>query len=233
MRYTNILLAALWISVDTVAPANVGRAAVPQPNWIVGTFTLATLLPAAPNQYYEAWVTDRAGGAGMMVSDGTQWWSDQGPAGSTGATGATGSPGSTGATGATGSAGATGPAGPSAIGAPIARTLSLATAYQATDPTRPAMVTVNLTSTASISLSGGTTNSASVLEGTTTGVATGTGSVMCVYTNSNTGALTIGLSLATVSATTCTIALPAGAYFAIRQTSGTVTIGSAWDQSVG
>lgn len=274
MRISTILLAALWTSVETMAPANI-RAAVPQPNWISGTYTIATLPPAAPNAFYEAWVTDRSGGAGFMVSDGTRWLSDQGPqgatgsagatgatgpagssgttgpqgpvgntgttgaagaqgpTGSTGPTGPTGTTGATGATGPQGTVGNTGPAGVNAFGTPNVRTLSLSTAYQAMDPTRPAVVTVNLTSTATISLSGGATNGANVLAGATSGVASGTGSVMCVYANSNTGALTLGLNLSTISATTCTIALPAGWYFAIRTTSGTVTITSAFDQSVG
>jgi len=138
-----------------------------------------------------------------------------------------------GSPGANGTNGTNGSPGVNSFGAYNARTLSLATAYQATDNTKPAIVTINLSSTANISLSGGTTNSATVVVGSTTGVASGTGTVACPYTNSNTGALTIGLALATTATTTCTIALRAGDYFAVRQTSGTVTITSAFDQSVG
>lgn len=169
----------------------------------------------------------------------------QGSAGSTGATGATGAAGSTGATGSTGSTGATGAAGSNgtngtngtagvnAFGSPNTRTTSLATAYQATDITKPAMVAINLTSTATISLTTGATNTATVVIGATNAVASGTGTTVCNYTNSNTGSLTIGLNLSTVSASTCTFALPTGWYWATRQTAGTVTITSAFDQSVG
>lgn len=122
---------------------------------------------------------------------------------------------------------------PPSIGTPNSRTLALATAYQATDPTRPSMVTINLTSTAAMTVSGGSTNGANVLQGTTTGVATGTGSVVCVYTNTNTGTLTLGLAVSTISGTTCTMTVPVGGYFSIIQTSGTVSISSAFDQSIG
>lgn len=124
-------------------------------------------------------------------------------------------------------------AGPTSVGSPTTRTLSLATAYQATTTTKPSVVSVNLTSSASLSLSGGTTNSATVVIGATNGVAGGTGTAICSYSNANTGALTLGLALQQVYATTCTFALPTGWYFAIRQTAGTVSITSAFDQSVG
>lgn len=125
------------------------------------------------------------------------------------------------------------PAGGSAfaLGAPNSRTLSLATAYQATDTTKAAVVSINLTSTATLSLSGGTTNTADILIGPTNSVAGGTGTVIQKYANTNTGVLTIGLNLSTVSAVGYTLALPTGWYFAVRQTAGTVGITSAFDQS--
>lgn len=119
------------------------------------------------------------------------------------------------------------------IGSPNSRSLSLGTAYQATDPTKPALVTVNLTSTATLSLSGGTTNTADGVMGATSGVSGGTGSTVCKYANTNTGALTIGLNLSTVMSVQCSFYLPAGWYFAIRQTAGTVSIVNAFDQSLG
>lgn len=79
----------------------------------------------------------------------------------------------------------------------------------------------------------GTTNSADVIIGATGAVASGTGTVVCKYANSNTGALTIGLNLSTIAASPCTFTLPTGWFFAVRQTAGTVTITSAFDQSVG
>ena len=60
-----------------------------------------------------------------------------------------------------------------------------------------------------------------------------TGTAVARYANTNTGALTIGLALATTATQSATIALPAGWYFAVRTTSGTVSIPSAFDQAVG
>lgn len=122
---------------------------------------------------------------------------------------------------------------PSNFGGPTSRTLSLATAYQATDSTKPSFVTINLTSTANFSLIGGTTNSADIVIGSTNAVASGTGTVFGKYANSITGTIAIGLNMNSQSAQTYTIPLPVGWYFAVRQTSGTVTITSAFDQSVG
>lgn len=122
---------------------------------------------------------------------------------------------------------------PMAIGSPNSNTLSLATAYQATNTAKGAAVNVNLTSTASISLSGGATNTAIIYIGSTNAVASGTGTQICNYSNSNTGSLTIGLNLSTISAVSCHFDLPIGWYYAIRQTAGTVSIVSAFDQSIG
>lgn len=119
------------------------------------------------------------------------------------------------------------------VGSPTSRALSLATAYQATTTTKAASVNINITSTASISLSGGSTNSATVYIGSTNAVASGTGTPICSYSNSNTGTLTVGLNLSTISAVPCHFDLPIGWFFAILQSSGTVTITSAYDQSIG
>lgn len=119
------------------------------------------------------------------------------------------------------------------IGTPNTRTLSFSTAYQASTTTKPASVNINLTSTASISISGGSTNTATVYIGSTSAVASGTGTPICNYSNSNTGTLTIGLNLSTIAAVPCHLDLPVGWFFAILQQSGTVTISSAYDQSMG
>ena len=80
---------------------------------------------------------------------------------------------------------------------------------------------------------GGTTNTADVVIGSTNAVASGTGTAICRYANTNTGALTVGLALSTTAGSTCTFALPTGWFFAVRQTSGTISVTSAFDQSVG
>lgn len=133
-----------------------------------------------------------------------------------------------------GDVGVTGASGINAIGYPTARTLSLATAYQATDPSRPAIVTINVTSAATLSLSGGTTITGEVRVGTTNGVASGSGAAVASYTNSSTGTLTIGINTQTVSTVPLVISLPIGGYFALRQTAGSgLTIVSAFDQVIG
>lgn len=156
-----------------------------------------------------------------------------GAVGSTGATGPQGAVGTTGATGSAGATGATGAAGVNAFGTPNTRTVALATAYQATDPTKPALVTINLTSTAALSLAVGGTNTANILIGASNAVATGTGTVVGKYANSLTGVLAIGLGINTTSGAPVSLALPTGWFFAVLQTAGTVSITSAFDQSVG
>lgn len=119
------------------------------------------------------------------------------------------------------------------FGSPVSRTITAATAYQATTNTKPAVVTLNLTSSAALSLAVGVTNSADIVIGSTNGVAGGTGTVVGKYTNSLTGTLIIGLAITTASASPITFALPIGWFWALRVTSGAVTVTSAYDQSVG
>lgn len=116
---------------------------------------------------------------------------------------------------------------------PTARTLSLATAFQASDTTKPAVVTVNLTSNASLTLGGGTTNTGIIVIGPTSAVASGTGTTVGTYSNSLTGSLVVGVAINTVSTAPITFALPKGWYFAILQQTGTISIASAFNQSLG
>lgn len=118
------------------------------------------------------------------------------------------------------------------VGSPTSRTMAFATAYQATTTTHPAFVTINLTSTASLTISGGVTNTATVYMGSTSGVASGTGTAICSYSNSNTGTLVVGVSISTISTTPCSFALPAGGYFAVVLNSGSVSVTSAFDESL-
>lgn len=147
--------------------------------------------------------------------------------------------GPVGATGQTGGIGQTGPqgnpgvAGVNSFSAPSTFSVAASTAYQSADPTKPAIATVTLSSSATISLAGGTTNTAAVYVGSTSAVATTGGTQVCGYTNSNTGALTIGLNLATVATQPCTFTLPTGYYFAYRTSSGTVTATNAVVAAVG
>lgn len=122
---------------------------------------------------------------------------------------------------------------PPTIGSPSSRSLALGTAYQATTSSKPAVVTVNLASSAALTLSGGTTNTAAVYIGSTTGVNVGTGTAVGAYNNSLTGSLVLGVSLSLGATQTVTFALPAGWYFAVVQSAGTVSVASAFDQSIG
>jgi len=119
------------------------------------------------------------------------------------------------------------------VGAPVARTVALGTAYQPSAPTRATWVTITLTSTASLSLTGGSTNTADIVMGPTAAIATTGGNAVGRYSNTNTGALTIGLALSTVATNSFTIAVPAGWYYAVRPVAGTVSVVSAFEQPLG
>ncbi len=119
-----------------------------------------------------------------------------------------------------------------AVGAPSVRTLSLATAYQALDPSKACVMSINLNSVASLTLAGGTTNTADIVIGDTSAVASGTGTIIGRYRNTLTGALVVGLAVNSDSASQIQFLLPIGWFFAIRQTSGTILITSAFDQAV-
>lgn len=118
------------------------------------------------------------------------------------------------------------------VGTPNSRSVSVGTAIQATDPTKGADAEITITSTATFSLAGGTTNSAVVVIGPTSAVGTSGGTVIGNYSNSITGTIAVGLNMNSVQTTTYHAELPVGWYVAVRQTSGTVTISSATDQTV-
>lgn len=104
--------------------------------------------------------------------------------------------------------------------APSSRSLSLATAYQCTDNTKPCILTITLQSQSSVSLSGAVNNEGAITIGSTNAVASGTGTNVAVYKNNLGGTLVVGLNLSSQQANTYTIAMPIGYYLAIRQTAG-------------
>lgn len=120
-----------------------------------------------------------------------------------------------------------------AIGSPTSRSLSLSTAFQSTDTSKGSLVSLNLTSTAALTLATGQTHTADIVIGPTNAVASGTGTVVGRYSNSLTGTLVVGLAINTNSIAPVSFVLPAGWFAAVRQTSGTVTIVSAYDQAIG
>lgn len=119
------------------------------------------------------------------------------------------------------------------VGTPNTLSMSLATAYQATNPAKAAFVTITISSTASLTLSGGQTQTAQIVIGSTSAVASGTGTSIGTTSNSQTGGVVVGVAVNAGLSSTTTVAIPAGWYFAVRQTSGTVSIASAFDQSLG
>lgn len=137
-----------------------------------------------------------------------------------------------GATGATGSTGSAGAAGVNAFSAPNTRTVAFATAYQATDNTKPAMVGVEIECVVTVSLGSPTANTVELIIGSTNAVASGTGTK--VDTMKSDLSVSILLSLGFTNRQFLQASLPAGYYFAARRTSGTAcTVQSAFDQSVG
>lgn len=158
-----------------------------------------------------------------------------GPTGSTGAKGDKGDKGDTGAQGAQGIQGVPGPAGTPAptfnYGLPATRTLTLSTAYQATNPAKPAIVTVSPSCSASLTLAGGTTCTLQARIGAAP-LTCSSGTVVATWTNGNTGALTVGLSLNQTVGAPYGINVPTGASFILCPTAGTFTVTAA-EQSAG
>lgn len=174
------------------------------------------------------------GAAGKNGTDGVN--GKDGAAGQSikGDQGVPGKDGTNGTKGDTGAAGKDGTAGVNAFSAPISRTMSLATAYQATNVTKPAMLTITLESTSTFSLSGSTNNVAQIVMGATNAVAAGIGTAMATYKNVLGGGLVVGVSITSNQANTYTVALPAGWWVAVRQTTGTgLIVSSVLEQVVG
>lgn len=120
------------------------------------------------------------------------------------------------------------------VGTPNTLSVSLGTAYQATNTAKPSEVTINLTSTAALTIGGGSTFEADIVIGSTSAVASGTGTVIGKYKNSLTGTLVIGVAINNAQTTMHKFSLPTGWYFAVRQITGSgITVVSAFDQSIG
>lgn len=152
--------------------------------------------------------------------------------GEDGATGLQGPKGDQGIQGLKGDTGNQGAPGVNSFSIPTLRTpIAKATAYQALNPLKPAVITITLNAVSNATLTIATNNAANILIGPTTAVSTGTGSIVGKYNNT----LSVGVLISTGIANTYTVALPIGWYFAILNASGTtgVTIESVFDQSVG
>lgn len=169
------------------------------------------------------WLASLKGATG---ADGKDGLSIVGPAGPQGVPGI-GVKGDKGDTGATGPQGAPGtPAPVFNFGLPAARTLALTTPYQATNPAKPAIVTVSPSCTASLTLSGGGTCSMQARIGAAPLTCT-SGTVVATWTNGNTGTLSVGLAMNQTVGAPYGINLPTGASFILCPTSGTFTVTAA------
>lgn len=115
------------------------------------------------------------------------------------------------------------------ISYPSSRSVSLGTAYQCTDTTKPCQVTVNVRCPLSLSLLTGATCEGEVRVGNSSSVSTGGGTnIAPIYRNAS-GVL----GLSTNDTETKVVSIPTGGYFAVRQTSGTVNIVSVYEQAIG
>lgn len=195
--------------------------------------------------------TGPKGDTGATGSQGLQ--GIQGPKGETGLQGIQGVQGPQGAQGAQGNAGPTGPIGPqgdqgtqgiqgvagtpgvNSFSSPTARTITKGVAYQASNPSKPSVITITLTSTSSASLTGVTSNAANIVIGATPNVVTGTGTTVAKYANVLGGTLLVGLNVTNSATCSYTINLPSGWYFAVNNANSTtgVAIDSVLEQVVG
>lgn len=125
-----------------------------------------------------------------------------------------------------------GPAGTAAVGAPISRTVALATAYQATDPAKPAMVTVEVEVSTTITLAGPGANTIELVIGQAPTIATTGGTRADVFRSDVSVSILISVGL--LNRATLRTMLPAGWYFAVRRPSGSAsTIVGAFEQALG
>lgn len=118
------------------------------------------------------------------------------------------------------------------VNSPGSRALSLDTAYQASDQTKAAYITLTIECTATQTLTNGQTCEGEVRSGPTSAVATNGGMVVGKYKNAVGGSLSLG-NLNLTHTSTISILLPIGHYFAIKQTSGTgMQVSLTADQAV-
>ncbi|MFK3738959.1 hypothetical protein [Massilia sp. TN1-12] len=119
------------------------------------------------------------------------------------------------------------------FGEPVARTLALSTAYQASNTAKPSIITISTSCTASLTLTAGGTCTLQVRTSPTSGLNCSNGTLYAVNTNANTGTLAVGLGLNQRIGSTVDIKLRAGAFFILCPVSGTFTVDAAVDQTAG
>lgn len=152
-----------------------------------------------------------------------------------GAAGTPGAAGSNGTNGTNGAAGATGSAGVNAFGTPNSKTLAFATAIQATDPTKPAVISAMIEAAYTLTIASTLADEVELRIGPVQAtVANGTaGTAVATFKTSLTGIL-VSVGMGMIQRNQLTAHLPVGWYYAVRRVSGTTaTIQAAFDQSVG
>ena len=208
------------------------------PTVLPGCYTLGTGLTLTGTV-----LTASGGAAGPQGIQGpTGATGPQGAAGATGATGAQGPQGVAGPTGPIGPAGPTGATGPQGaqgpqgvagsssfnFGAPTARTLALSTAYQASDTTKAALLTVSPACTNATTVLAASACTLQVRQSSAAGLTCSTGTVVSTWSST----IALGLVITQGNSFPLDIKLPVGGYFALCPSAGTFTI-SAVEQTAG
>lgn len=119
----------------------------------------------------------------------------------------------------------------SLFGIPTSKTVAFATAYQAANSAKPAIISVLIDTTVTVGIGAPTTNTVEMITGPTNAVAGGTGALTDRYRNDLSVTL---ISLGFTGSNKLTAFLPAGYWFAVRRTVGTgSSVNSAFEQAVG
>lgn len=117
---------------------------------------------------------------------------------------------------------------PFAFGAPAAKTVAVSTAYQATDITKAAVVTLNPACTNATTLLAASACTLQIRQSSAAGLTCSTGTVVSTWTST----IALGLVITQGNGFPIDVKLPAGGYFIICPSAGTFTI-SAVEQSAG
>lgn len=117
------------------------------------------------------------------------------------------------------------------FGARTLRTFAASTEYQATDPTKPAIIKISPSCTAALSLTAGGTCTLQARVSAST-LTCATGDVVATWTNANTGTLTIGLGLNQTIGSPANIELATGERFILCPTAGTFTLANGIDRAL-
>ena len=124
-----------------------------------------------------------------------------------------------------GDTGASGPAGLSlSPGQPVSITVAFGTPQQAPDPTKPALVTVEVETSYTVTVAGNSTDEVELRVGpASAGLAAGTSGARASSTRQSLTGIALVVGLAQADRTPLTALIPAGGWFCMRRLAGTVT----------